>query len=369
VAGEAAFGQYRAEAQTIFAQGCRPAVKTAQLHLAPDRRDRFAALEPKVWLESSLIRTWVIAEPSLIIELLRDPRAVILSIDDMLGVVERNYAVAFPHVRFATRHLPLFLEDDPHAERRRSFSRYLAARLAALEASLPELVGRHLRPLRNKGSIELVSEVIGPMVREVTAILVDRPLAGEIESLDLLDLFALNKSLARFKDLERRVGQAIESLGAAEEDNEARGNRFTALVMGLETLKAMLIEGVRSAFAQEAAANGGPAVLAAHPIETGVPISYRRADADFTVAGHDFARGDLLRLQLQTLGYVPRQADRKWIFGAGIHSCVGKKASLRIWDEFKHVFDAMLTRGRISSYELAPSHYLVRHTAVHVEVF
>ena len=343
-------------------------MKTSQLHLAPDRRERFAALDQKVWLESALLRTWVIAEPALIIELLRDPRAVILSIDDMIGAVEQNYAVEFPQVRFAARHLPLFLEDEPHAERRRSFSKYLAARLTTLEARLPELVGRHLRPLQNRGSIEIVSEVIGPLVREITAIFVDRPLAGEIEALELLDLFALNKSLARFKDLERRVGQAIECLGTAEEDDERRGNRFTALVMGLETLKAMLIEGLRSAFAQEAHANDRPAILPAYPIETGVPISYRRAAADFAIAGREFARGDLFRLQLQTLGYVSRQADRKWIFGAGAHSCVGKQASLRIWAELKRIFDAMLIRGRISSYELAPSHYLVRHSAVHVEV-
>jgi hypothetical protein len=261
MAGEAKFLQYRAEAQILLAQARRPAVKTSELHLAPDRRERFAALDPKVWLETALLRTWVVAEPALIIELLRDPRAVILSIDDMIGAVERNYAVEFPHVRFAARHLPLFLENDPHAERRRSFSKYLAARLTALEARLPDIVGRHLRPLQNKGRVEIVSQVIGPLVREVTATFADRPLAGEIESLDLLDLFALNKSLARFKDLERRVGQAIASLEPAGKDDETLGNRFTALVMGLETLKAMLIEGLRSAFAGEACANDRPAML------------------------------------------------------------------------------------------------------------
>jgi cytochrome P450 len=344
-------------------------VKTSQLHLVPDRRERFAALAPKIWLESDLLRTWVIAEPALIIELLRHPQAAILSIDDMIGAIERNYAVDFPRVRFAARHLPLFLDDEAHSERRRSFSKYLSQRLTDLERSLPELIERHLQPLRRKGTVELVSEVTAPLVREITSLFAGCSLPPAIDALDLLDLFALNKSLARFKDLEGRLGEAIELLGAGEQEGEGLGNRFTALVMGLETLKAMLTEGLCSAFSLQASTNDGSAVLPAYPIETGVPISYRRAEADFTITGHDFAKGDLFRLQLQTLGYVPRQADRQWIFGAGAHSCVGKQASLRVWGEFKTVFDALAIRTRIISYELAQSHYLVRHRTVHVEVF
>jgi hypothetical protein len=241
--------------------------------------------------------------------------------------------------------------------------------LMDLEGRLPALAERHLRPLGGKGGIEIVSEITVPLVRDITAVLVGRPLSAATDSLDLLDLFALNKSLARFKDLERRVGQAMEFLEAGKDGDELLGNRFTALVMGLETLKALLTEGLRTAFAQESGVNGGLAILPARPIETGVPISYRRVGSDFVMAGHHLARGDLLRLQLQTLGYISRHADREWIFGAGAHSCVGKQASLRIWQEVKSVFDAMMVRGRVISYTLAPSHYLVRHSAVHVEVF
>jgi hypothetical protein len=139
--------------------------------------------------------------------------------------------------------------------------------------------------------------------------------------------------------------------------------------MGFETLMTMLSEGLCSAFREEPGASGGDATLPAYPIETGVPISYRRAVANFEMSGHEFKEGDLFRLQLQTLGYVPRDEDREWIFGAGTHSCVGKQASLRIWAELKRAFDAIRARGRISSYELAPSHFLVRNKRVQIEVF
>ena len=344
-------------------------MKTSELHIAPDRLERFAGIEPKVWLEASFLRTWVIAEPGLIVKLLRSRHATILNVDDMIGAIERAYGVEFPNVRFAARYLPLFLEGEVHAEQRRSSSRYLAGRMADLEDHLPGLVERHLRPLRERGRVELISEVTGPLVRDITSIFVERPVTEEIGSLNLLDLFALNKSLRRFMDLDRRTGKAIEFLAAGDQDEQLLGSRFSALSMGFETLLTMLTEGLHLAFRSNPGDAVDHIVLPSFPVETGVPISYRRALTDFEMAGHAFKAGDLFRLQLQTLGYSAREEDRKWIFGAGAHSCVGKQISLRIWAQLKQAFDALHVRGRVNSYDLAPSHYLIRHNSVDIEVF
>jgi cytochrome P450 len=344
-------------------------VKVTTLHIVPDRQERFAALSPKVWLEASFLRTWMIAEPRLIVGLLRDSRAVILNVEHMIESIEKAYGVAFPHVRFAARHLPLFLEGKIHAERRRSFSRYLAGRMADLEAKLPKLVKHRLEPLRRKGTVELVSEVTSPLVRDINSIFVERPVSEEIGALNLLDLFALNKSLQRFKDLDRRAGEAIAFLGHDGQDESILGSRFSLLTMGFETLLTMLTESLHMAFRLQPAETQGPIILPDFPVETGVPISYRRAAADFEMAGHAFKAGDLLRLQLQALGYSAHEPDNKWIFGAGTHSCVGKQVTLHIWKEFKQVFDGMGVSGRIGAIDLVPSHYVVRHNFIHAEVF
>lgn len=311
----------------------------------------------------------MIAEPALIVELLRSPRAEILHIEDMLGAVERAYHIAFPNVRFAARHLPLFLAGDAHAARRKRFSKYLAGRLPELEEALTGLIDRHLAPLRDKGNVELVSSVTGPLVREISAMLAGCPVPKEMSSLELLDLFALNKSLARLKDLESRTGKALAFLAREKEDEDLLGCRFTAWVMGLETLLTMLTEGVMGGLGDHRGGPGGHAVLPAVPVETGVPISYRRASADFELAGHAFKAGDLLRLQLQVLGYSDGAPDRARIFGAGEHACVGKQISLRIWGQFKQAFDALTLRGSVITSEIAPSHYLLRHRSVHIEVY
>jgi cytochrome P450 len=370
VAGKPGIGENGAQAQRRAAEGISgTVVKTSELHIAPDRQAYFASLEPKVWLESSFLRTWVVAEPSLIVRLLRSRHASVLNVDDMIGAIERAYGVEFPNVRYAARHLPLFLEGEKHAEQRRNSSRYLAGRMADLEINLPLLVERHLRPLRSKGRIDLVSEVTTPLVRDITSIFVDCPVTEEITQLNLLDVFALNKSLTRFKDLDLRVGKAKEFLAALNADEELLGSRFSALSMGFETILVMLTEGLHLAFRSHPVDGDGPIVLPAFPIETGVPISYRRALSDFEMAGHAFKAGDLLRLQLQVLGYSDREQDKQGIFGAGVHSCVGKQVSLRIWAGLKQAFDRLQVRGRASSYDLVPSHYMVRYNSVHVEVF
>jgi hypothetical protein len=365
MAGKQAVSEDRAEAQ----QGVGGAgVKTSELHIAAGRPAHFAGLHPKVWLESSFLRTWVITEPQLIIKVLRNPNARVLNVDDMIGAVEKAYGLEFPNMRYSARYLPLFLEGERHAEQRRNSSRYLAGRMRDIEKRLPLIMERRLVPLRNKGRIDLVSEVTEPLVRDITSIFVEREVTKEIAELNLLDAFALNKSLTRFKDLDLRLGKARSFLLSDGDDEELLGARFSALSMGFETILVMVTEGLHRAFYNHVAGDDDPIVLPAFPIETGVPVSYRRAVTDFTLAGHAFKTGDLLRLQLQVLGYSHRTDEQQGIFGAGVHSCVGKQVSLRIWSRLKEAFDPLRIRGRVHSYDLVPSHYMVRYNSIDIEV-
>jgi hypothetical protein len=287
----------------------------------------------------------------------------------MIGAVEKAYGLEFPNMRYSARYLPLFLEGDRHDEQRRNSSRYLAARMRDIEKNLPLIMERRLAPLRSKGRIDLVSQVTEPLVREITSVFVEREVTKEIAELNLLDAFALNKSLTRFKDLDLRLGKARAFLLSEGDNEELLGARFSALSMGFETILVMLTEGLHRAFYNHPEGASDPIVLPTYPAETGVPVSYRRAMSDFTLAGHAFKTGDLLRLQLQVLGYSDRTEEQQGIFGAGIHSCVGKQVSLRIWSRLKEAFDALRIKGRVHSYDLVPSHYMVRYNSIDIEVF
>jgi hypothetical protein len=98
-------------------------------------------------------------------------------------------------------------------------------------------------------------------------------------------------------------------------------------------------------------------------------VSHRRAKSDFSIGEHSFARGDLIRLQMQSLSYSDRAENHKFIFGAGAHSCLGKQVSLRIFEAVKREFDGLAISGRIVDHQITPSHYIIYHKSVHIEVF
>jgi cytochrome P450 len=129
----------------------------------------------------------------------------------------------------------------------------------------------------------------------------------------------------------------------------------------------MLTESIATAL-RDGAMTASGVKLPEFPVETGVPVTFRRAKADFDMDGHAIAAGDLIRLQLQSFGYSAALEDHKFIFGAGMHSCVGKQLSLRIWDHFKREFDALGLKARIARYELFPSHFIILHKLVELEV-
>jgi hypothetical protein len=43
--------------------------------------------------------------------------------------------------------------------------------------------------------------------------------------------------------------------------------------------------------------------------------------------------------------------------------------SLRIWSRLKEAFDPLRVKGRVLSYDLVPSHYMVRYNSIDIEVF
>ena len=71
---------------------------------------------------------------------------------------------------------------------------------------------------------------------------------------------------------------------------------------------------------------------------------------------------------MQTLGYSEQPALKAAIFGAGIHSCVGKQLSLKIWSHLKDSFNGLGLRAEITEYELVPSHFFAHYRSVKIKV-
>lgn len=342
-------------------------MKSYQLHSADRRREMFAALSPRVWLENELLRVWAVTEPSLILRVFRSPLAVVSSLTEVLKAIKHNYGLDLPNVVYACGVLPLLVEDAAHPAARKGFATFLAARLGELEPQLPALSRSCIEPLARPGQVDIVSEVVDPFIQHVFSVFLQCSLPEDFLSMHVGDILSFNTNLARLKSLDARIAKTLTFLRQTSASEDEVAWKFTCLVFGLDSLAMMLTESIATALRDEASAAGG-VKLPEFPVETGVPVTFRRAKADFEMEGHAIAAGDLIRLQLQSFGYSAAPEDHKFIFGAGMHSCVGKQLSLRIWDHFKREFDALGLKARIARYELFPSHFIILHKAVELEV-
>lgn len=339
-------------------------MKFYQLHAADDRPAAFANLSPPVWLENDFLRTWVVADPDLALKILRSPLAVIASRAGILKTLSDRYGIELPNAAYACRVLPVLAEDDAHPAVRKGFATFLAGRLSALDPHLGELARKALAPLGRKGRLELLSDIVEPFIVNVFSVLLQRDVPQEILSLGIADIVFFNTTVSRMRALDSRVAKALSFLRAGNDSEDEVAWKFTCLVFGLDSLSAMLTESL-------VAALRGPygTKLPDHPVETGVPVTFRSAETDFEMNGHHFKKGDLIRLQLQSFGYSERTEDRKFIFGAGMHSCVGRQLTLRIWEQFRQAYNGLDIQTRIVERELVPSHYLILYKSVQVEVF
>lgn len=343
------------------------AMKSYQLHSADNRQAVFAQLSPPIWLESDLLRAWIVTDPAVILRVLRSPLAVVSSLTEVLKAIRENYGTDLPNVAYACGVLPLLVADAAHPAARKGFATFLAARLAELDAELPELSKACLAPLGGKGRVDIVSEVVDPFIHRVFSVFLQCNLPPEFLSMHVGDILSFNTNLARLRNLEGRIEKTLAFLRETTANEADIAWKFTCLVFGLDSLAMMLTEGIVAALRGEGS-NPEGVRLPQFPIETGVPVTFRRAKADFDMDGCAFRAGDLIRLQLQAFGYSELAEHRSFIFGAGMHSCVGKQLSLRIWDSFKREFDRLDLKARIADYQLMPSHFIILHKLVEVEV-
>ncbi|MGE0006467.1 MAG: hypothetical protein AB7S92_12840 [Parvibaculaceae bacterium] len=337
-------------------------MKSYQLHSAVDRHAEFARLDPAVWREEDLLRMWVVADPALIVQLLRSPLTAISDLNEVLAAVKARHPIELPHVEYACGVLPVLVRGDVHPQIRKGFATFLAARLGELDAQLPVLVKSGLAPLGRKGSLDIVTQVVNPLMRKIFSIFLGSEMPEEFLRVHVTEILSFKAMVSHLKALDARIGTVLAHLRATSPDADEVGWKLICLVFGLDSVAMMLTESLVMALRR------GEAALPDFPLETGVPVSHRRAKSDFSLGGHAFARGDLIRLQMQSLSYRDMAEHGKFIFGAGAHSCLGKQVSLRIWEAFKREFDTLGAKGRVVDYRLTPSHYIIFHKSVQVEV-
>ncbi|MEO1249218.1 MAG: hypothetical protein AAFW76_05195, partial [Pseudomonadota bacterium] len=75
----------------------------------------------------------------------------------------------------ALSHLPLSAEGERHRSLRRALAAHLSSRTATLQETIPALIAKHLAPVHQNDSVELMAEFVIPLVNDVNELLCDAP--------------------------------------------------------------------------------------------------------------------------------------------------------------------------------------------------
>lgn len=315
-------------------------------------------------------RAWIVADPDLCRELLANPALYPAPALEHYRNMPSGFGDAFASVAFAFEHIPLSMYGERHAEARRRASTFIAGRHHAIRAWAEDKLPGHLGAFAQPGRVELMREVINPLVRELFATLVNTDLPDRLDLDHVSQVFDKSIGMSRRVRLEADMAQLEahlrERLGDIGEDEI--GMRLGLLVVGKDALVGTLAESMSELFRDNANAPLDGMEFAKLPHRTAVPFVERIASAPVSVAGLDLVEGDRVRVVLQTYGHSPSNEHHRF-FGAGAHACLGRPLSIELWSAIAAGLSRMTSRVRVLDYQLATDSYVfIVPTRFEVEV-
>jgi hypothetical protein len=329
-------------------------------HRAPDRHARFATGASHRPVFDPVTKAWIITEPDSCERLLTSRHVRPATYSEDYAALQNSLGLDFSDVLFAISYIPLCLHGEPHRIARRRVAEHLAARKSKLEACMVAAVQSHLRILREPGDVEMMRQVLEPLVISVMEPLTDVvPAAAECRMLSKIfdksigprKRQRINAELGRLRDL-------ISSKLGPDASREAVGLRVALLILGHDALLGTMGESLHSILAANAGRRLDEMRYPEVPPETGVPFTERVAVESFVDEGKQFNVGDRFRIYLQAFAYSGPARERTRIFGVGSHMCLGKSLSLDLWRAVTSYLASIPLRVEVISHALCSDNYV-----------
>jgi hypothetical protein len=320
----------------------------ADLHRSPVRHAYFASERPGIVFDQTL-RCWIVDEPALALQALTSEHIGPL---DYVGRTHRLLAAGSPleNELFAFRHIPIPWSGEAHGLLRRGVAQHLASRRGLVEAALPGIVARHMERFARPGPLEVMSELLVPLVDEATGLIVGIDVASRVETRFASAIFdrmlgprrhaAIDDEIAAIRTVIR------EALGAGWTE-AAEGIRLALWILGHDPQLGTIGERLRRLLEWHSGSRLSDIPWPDIPHETGVPYVGRTATADVEIGPVGVAAGDHLRVLFQGFGYSRAPGDAGRIFGAGAHACLGRPMALELW---RLVTERLRTDDRVVTF-------------------
>lgn len=331
------------------------------LHREPSRRAFFDVAERRpVFFEKSL-GSWVVSERDDAEAVLQSRAFQVVSLADAYEGFQQRAGNLFPNLIFALRHIPLGLNDEAHRDMRKRLAELIVRRRSSVAAAVPELVEKWLAPVRDGGEVELVDEVLAPLVIEFVA-LINETGAGDLSGCRRISLvFDRMLGMRTRLALEAEVGAARAVIRASigpDAPEVEEGMRLALFALGNDALVGTLGESI---YRLVDAHPGVPLNLIEFPempVETGVPFVERLVVEPVEIGGFVFEPGQRVRVLMQSFAYSPDPDDRARMFGAGVHACLGRQLALDLWRQVAARLSLMTVSAEVVEHRLRDDNYV-----------
>jgi hypothetical protein len=306
----------------------RSSVDLLSLHFRESRRAEFKAGE-EIFFNQEL-KSWFVFKPELVIDLLRDDERL-LAPESVANIkmLEARYKRQFPNLIYAMNCIPLLLNGQVHHEVRRSLAEIISGGRSRVLAALPDLMNRHLAPLDQEDNAEWVSARLSALAGEVLSLTCNCPHPLPYPKLVLTRMFDRFVSLSALGEAEKHLSELRRTLTETVPGLN-QGHVVALLVLGRDSILSTLATALHEILRVNQGRRFADIEFPDFPPETGVAVAERVATAEITVGTQTIAAGDRVRMYFQPISDMG-STNKQVLFGAGVHSCLGRPISLDVW--------------------------------------
>jgi cytochrome P450 len=303
------------------------------LHRDAERHAYFATAPARPIVFEKSIDCWFVTNPRDAQALLRSGDLHVAHYAPIYESVADRSGYAFANLRFAFKHIPLCHDGPEHSASRRRLAEFLIARRAKVAPSMPQMVARRLAPLERSGEVDLMSDILMPLVSDLIGAVTETEITDELAVRRATIVFDRFIGLRKRIELDDEIGRIRAMIRRSHPDasEEDEGLRLALFVLGHDTLTGTLGETIFQVLTANSGLDLREIEFPSVPSETAVPFVERTVARSFEYAGIAFEQGQRLRIYLQPLVYSDNPVDRARLFGIGVHACLGRQLALDVW--------------------------------------
>ena len=329
------------------------------LHKDPQRGRRYASNAGMWWSDD--LKRWMITDPQLISQVLRDSNFVVHEYRFDLAL--SRHGVDLPTLARMRDSIPLAVEGEQHALLRsrmvKEVSLNTAASIEAYELGLAAAVKESIVESTG-GKACLVRDVFQPNLCKASIVLAG--LASCLTSIDEIDhlvdlplFFDDMISIKKRAQLEEIAARVLHAM-PADWDLDDKFLRLSMLTLAIDTLSASVTLTLKSILEREPGVALSQINWDTELASTGLPFIERKALENTSLSHHSISQNDRVRLMIDAAGVhgdtCPHYSDL--YFAMGAHQCIGKAASRKIWKSTVQQLRSIDRRLQVTNFSFRP---------------